>query len=61
MNEVLPGPSSGLADGSHRRRPYRLPRLQAFGKLHLRTQGSSGEWRDGASLGSKIPPSPQRK
>ena len=32
-----------------RRKPYLRPRLQEFGKLHLKTQGDSGAKGDGSN------------
>jgi hypothetical protein len=50
MNDHDPTKPAPAATAPVPRKPYRPPRLQSFGKLHLRTQGSNGLGADGGGL-----------
>lgn len=48
MNDATSKPPADETPSQQRRKPYRVPRLQDFGRLHLHTQGSGGMGEDGA-------------
>jgi hypothetical protein len=49
MNNAMAKPSADPAPTPSGKKSYRPPQLQAFGKLHLRTQGSNGTKGDGSA------------
>ena len=49
MKELEPTPSTPAQPVPKDLKPYRTPKLQEFGKLHLQTLGPSGGSGDGAS------------
>lgn len=48
MSDAVSRPAAGHIPTPSARKPYRRPRLQSLGKLHLQTQGSGGNGEDGA-------------